>query len=278
MSMPISMKAYEEPVGRRLAIVSAVLGLHLAASVLLSLESKVEQRSNETAISVTFIEMASEVPERHTVVEPAAVRSIHDEALSVEAPSSVERTPPVKRAIPRSEKKAVPIKAEAEPQAQSVEAEPSMLESAPTASVTPGEGNSQPTGAMPNEPEVATTSMSVASANDGDGEGANPGLRASGQEIADTPAVFDAAYLNNPKPVYSRKARLLRHEGLVKLRVLVSTLGAAQEVLVRTSSGSSFLDDSAVDTVKKWKFTPAHRGDSPVESWVVVPINFKLDY
>jgi protein TonB len=66
-------------------------------------------------------------------------------------------------------------------------------------------------------------------------------------------------------------------EGKVILRVLVSAQGAADSVEVKTSSGSQRLDDAAVNTVKLWKFIPAKRGETAVQSAVLVPIIFKLE-
>lgn len=91
-----------------------------------------------------------------------------------------------------------------------------------------------------------------------------------------TAARFDAAYLNNPRPGYPALSRRLREEGQVTLRVLVSPDGQPAQVELRTSSGSERLDRAAREAVARWRFVPARRGDSAIESWVLVPIVFKL--
>lgn len=91
-------------------------------------------------------------------------------------------------------------------------------------------------------------------------------------------ARFDADYLRNPAPPYPPLARRMGEEGLVLLRVLVNAQGTADSVEIKTSSGSERLDDSAQRTVRNWKFIPAKRGDAPVQSWVLVPIIFKLEH
>ena len=101
------------------------------------------------------------------------------------------------------------------------------------------------------------------------GDGAGDGLP--------TPARFDAVYLNNPAPPYPPASRRLGEEGKVILRVRVSPEGNADEVELKTSSGSPRLDDSARRTVRRWQFIPARRGGTAVESWVLVPILFKLE-
>lgn len=88
---------------------------------------------------------------------------------------------------------------------------------------------------------------------------------------------FDADYLRNPAPSYPPLARRMGEEGKVLLRVLVSPQGTAEAVEIRTSSGSSRLDESAQKTVRTWKFIPAKKGDLAVQSWVLVPIVFKLE-
>jgi len=90
-------------------------------------------------------------------------------------------------------------------------------------------------------------------------------------------ARFDADYLRNPSPSYPPLSRRMGEEGKVILRVSVSPQGTAESVEIRTSSGSTRLDESAQKTVRNWKFIPAKRGEISVQSWVLVPIIFKLE-
>jgi protein TonB len=95
----------------------------------------------------------------------------------------------------------------------------------------------------------------------------------SGEE----PPRFNADYLRNPKPPYPSISRRMHEEGKVILRVRVTPEGNAGSLEIRTSSGSARLDESALRTVRQWKFIPARRGNTPVQSWVLVPIVFKLE-
>jgi len=90
-------------------------------------------------------------------------------------------------------------------------------------------------------------------------------------------ARFDADYLKNPAPPYPPLSRRMGEEGKVILRVSVTPQGSADSVEIKTSSGSSRLDEAAQKTVRNWKFIPAKRGDLAVQSWVLVPIIFKLE-
>ena len=87
---------------------------------------------------------------------------------------------------------------------------------------------------------------------------------------------FDADYLENPKPPYPALSRRMGEEGRVVLRVHVRADGTVDEVQLHASSGSPRLDQSALDTVRRWKFVPARRGDDPVAASVLVPIVFSL--
>lgn len=92
-----------------------------------------------------------------------------------------------------------------------------------------------------------------------------------------TAPVFNAAYLNNPAPAYPPLSRRAGEQGRVLLRVLVNASGSADDVQIRDSSGHARLDDAARETVRRWRFAPAKRGEQPVAAWVLIPISFRLE-
>jgi protein TonB len=91
------------------------------------------------------------------------------------------------------------------------------------------------------------------------------------------PPVFNAAYLQNPAPPSPSLSRKLGEQGRVILRVLVNPNGSADKVQLQTSSGYARLDESARETIARWKFVPAKRGSESVADWVLIPINFRLN-
>ncbi len=91
-----------------------------------------------------------------------------------------------------------------------------------------------------------------------------------------TEASATAAYLHNPPPVYPEAAQEKGWEGTVVLSVLVQPDGKAKTVEVKTSSGRKILDQAATQTVQRWTFVPARKGETAVEGWVEVPIDFRL--
>lgn len=102
------------------------------------------------------------------------------------------------------------------------------------------------------------------------------------QSITNTPSstiespIFDAAFLKNPQPTYPVFAKKRLQEGIVMLKVKVSTEGKAEEVELAKSSGFRLLDDAAQQAVAKWQFVPARQGDLVVMASVIVPIRFAL--
>lgn len=84
------------------------------------------------------------------------------------------------------------------------------------------------------------------------------------------------ALLNNPKPTYPPMAMLQGVEGTVRLHVLVQPDGSAAKVVLAQSSGDESLDRSALETVARWRFTPARTQGRETAQWVGLPITFSL--
>ena len=85
-----------------------------------------------------------------------------------------------------------------------------------------------------------------------------------------------AGYVHKISPKYPERARREGWEGTTLLRVLVDRQGKSKVIQISQSSGFALLDGAAVKAVKKWRFYPAQNGNGPVESWVRVPILFRL--
>lgn len=84
-----------------------------------------------------------------------------------------------------------------------------------------------------------------------------------------------SGYLN-PAPVYPSIARKRGWEGTVVLKVLVEQNGTAGRALIEQSSGYKILDETALNSVKTWKFQPPQEGLIHKSSWVTIPIQFRL--
>lgn len=88
---------------------------------------------------------------------------------------------------------------------------------------------------------------------------------------------YNAAYLNNPPPVYPLSARRRGMEGRVLVRAEIQEDGSCSKVELKRSSGTDLLDQAALEAVKKWRFVPARKGTQAISAWVDVPITFKLE-
>jgi protein TonB len=124
-------------------------------------------------------------------------------------------------------------------------------------------------------PQSVPEPPAVATPEPPSGIGALPS--APRESVATTAANFNAAYLRNAPPRSPLIARRNGVEGTVKLRVLVTRDGRAAQVELAQTSGSSALDNAALQAVREWQFVPARRGQDATESWVVVPVVFKLE-
>ena len=83
-------------------------------------------------------------------------------------------------------------------------------------------------------------------------------------------------YAQNPKPVYPSEAREKGYQGEVLLRVEVLPNGRVGQIEIKRSSGYDILDQSALTTVRQWKFIPARKGEVAIPFWVNIPIKFQL--
>jgi protein TonB len=91
-----------------------------------------------------------------------------------------------------------------------------------------------------------------------------------------TPPRSDAAYLNNPRPPYPLAARRRGDQGTVLVWVMVSAEGLATRVRLEKSSGHPALDESALTTIRTWRFVPAQQGGQAIEAPYLVPVPFKI--
>jgi periplasmic protein TonB len=135
-------------------------------------------------------------------------------------------------------------------------------------------------------PVPTNTIVAVAAAGDGqgtgngrgtgtgEGDGAAPGIAGSGGE---GPGGFGRPdYLHAPRPLYPSVALRAGWEGTTVLRVEVFANGTPGVVKVVESSGHKILDKAAIEAIRTAKFQPARYGNSATNSWVEVPISFRL--
>lgn len=78
-----------------------------------------------------------------------------------------------------------------------------------------------------------------------------------------------------PNPPFTDQARKAKVQGTILLAVTVSATGDVADVKVVKGLGSG-LDESAIATVRTWKFKPGTEDGTPVEREVNVEVSFNL--
>jgi len=86
-----------------------------------------------------------------------------------------------------------------------------------------------------------------------------------------------ADYQTKSPPVYPAMSKRMGEQGRVVVRVLISVDGVPQQAEVHQSSGFARLDRSAVEAAMRSRYVPLKRGEIPEATWVLAPMEFKLE-
>ena len=82
---------------------------------------------------------------------------------------------------------------------------------------------------------------------------------------------------SNPRPPYPLASRRMGEQGAVDLQLCLSQQGDVESVVVIKSSGHRRLDQSALETVKAWKFSALEMVTAPSSDCYRLPIQFRLE-
>ena len=116
----------------------------------------------------------------------------------------------------------------------------------------------------------------------GDGTGNSRGrIGAPGDEtgvyFAGMPGINPPVYDRVSEPNYPEASRSRGEQGDVLLKVEVLANGRVGQLEVERSSGYTRLDESALRTVRNWRFKAARKGRDAVICWVNIPVTFRLN-
>ncbi|WP_370690997.1 energy transducer TonB [Hydrogenophaga sp.] len=234
---PMPLHAPRSPVQRRLLIVAAVLGFHVAG--LWALQSGLLHRAVVQVMPVLVMADLIEAPQPEITPPPPAPPS--------------EKVRPVSQA----HKQTKPAPA------------PAPLPLA-TAHVSPPPD--APTGAT--EPDAAPPDLLAAVSEPAPAPPA-PAAPPAPPRV-ELPS-SSAEYLNNPRPPYPPLSKRLGEQGRVVVRVFIEANGTASKAEIRSSSGYDRLDQTALQTVLKWRYAPGKRNGVAEAMWFNVPISFVLE-
>jgi protein TonB len=81
---------------------------------------------------------------------------------------------------------------------------------------------------------------------------------------------------SRPRPTYPRIAQRQGIEGFVTLRLRIDATGRVQDAVVVKAEPPGVFDDAALQTARRYRFTPARRGSESVASTLQQTIRFEL--
>lgn len=201
--------------------------------------------------------------------EPATVSRQKEDVSVAKAPPEPSSPPPAPAKLPPSER-AITVP---QPKQQTVPASPPASVPANVPSTVPASEpvkDAQPAASQQKQENRGAQTPPRPSPAVERRAGAN-----TSEESLVTPRV-DAGHLNNPAPGYPSASRRLGEQGQVLLDVLILSDGSVGEIKVKRTSGFPRLDNAAVDAVRRWRYQPARRGNTPIAYWYVQPVQFSL--
>jgi protein TonB len=101
----------------------------------------------------------------------------------------------------------------------------------------------------------------------------SPSPRAPTNELGEGAGI---AVLRHVEPVYSVASVRAHERGTVAVRVLVDEEGRPRHVELLRSSGFPRLDESALHSVRRYRFTPVMQGLQAIRVWTTVYVSFDL--
>jgi periplasmic protein TonB len=112
---------------------------------------------------------------------------------------------------------------------------------------------------------------------EGDGAGIGPGSGGGtgGGPFRPGSGIAPPSVLREVKPEYTQEARRRGVEGDVVVEVIVRADGSVGQVRLLQGLDAG-LDQRAIDAVRQWRFSPAHRHGTPVDVVVEIAVGFKL--
>ena len=222
--------------GMRMSSVALVVALHLAAF-----------------FAWMSLPPSAPVPEREMEVTVAV-------AIAPVAQPEVSPAPPPPQPVPVPQpRKVMPAPKPAPVQSVAQPSEALLSEASPSESLIEQPGIPAPVVAA--ETAIVATATTIVS---------------SAPVIPDVEPDYKASYLNNPRPPYPFAARRMGLQGKVVLNVEVLSEGLCGQANVHQSSGHEMLDNTALQTVKTWKFIPARQAGRAITKWFKIPIQFSL--
>jgi len=196
----------------------------------------------------------ADLPSNHQEPTPFKIEvTLEERSSNTPQPSKVSPpTPPPAKAIPKPEAKKMPAAKENHVDIREIE---KLIKSQSTKQLT------KKVNAQPDQQKAQVVSAAMV-------------LPPAGKSSAkDNFPISDS---HNPSPEYPEMGIFLGYQGDVIVRIRVSAKGESVGVEILRSSGHKVLDDSAVNALRKWRFTPTKHDNTPMNDSVIITVSYVL--
>ncbi|HEY2329753.1 MAG TPA: energy transducer TonB [Verrucomicrobiae bacterium] len=89
--------------------------------------------------------------------------------------------------------------------------------------------------------------------------------------------VAEPKYATRAEPIYPTEARRRHQQGIVRLELFISELGALDKIEIVKSSGFPLLDAAAIKAMRQSQFDPAMSGAIKIRSRAEATVTFRLE-
>lgn len=137
-----------------------------------------------------------------------------------------------------------------------------------------------PTETIPVTPTVTDTNWPAidwpaAGGTEGDGATVDPPRPVDPMPVV-TDAAVDPRYASLFQPPYPSRLQRLEIEGKVVLKVLIGADGRVRDVQIVYSDDDGFAESTERQARAKWRFKPATRDGTPIETWKQMTVRFEI--
>lgn len=219
--------------------------------------------NQSTSVAINFVAAPQPVPQqaKERVVEKTVPNKTTPQAAPEPAPQSpakVVKHTAVPKAIPKATPKVTPKRVKPTPSKPTADTVAKSTD--PIAKPEPVKPKPA---ANPIEPVVESKPAPIVSS-----QGANA-----------TPMMVDRpSFVSRPvRPSYPRLAQKRGIEGVATYEVWLDEHGRQIKQILISSSGTAMLDQSALDAIKQWKFSPHIINGEALAHRVQIPVRFRLD-
>lgn len=262
---------------KRYTIAGSVSLVVHAAILFVAHESKSYAMPSGHQTPAVSIKFAQPSTSKNAAVEPEPQQPVEEVAEPTPPPEPIE-PPPIKEEVKKPPvktpkkvvKKAPPKPVEKKPEVKKVEKKKPKPVQKPQPKPKPKKAEPKPV------VEKKVVEKKLAAKQDVEELKKEPASRAGVNQ--DPVLVERPSFLTKPRPPkYPRIARKRGIEGIALYEVWLDEEGKQVKQVLISSSGATMLDKSALDAIKKWKFSPHSVGGKSVAHRVKIPVRFKLD-